>query len=540
MQHLKPRIFPEYEKPTRSIPTGVFLRLIFIFAFVFPVLAQNYKNPVIPGDFPDPSVIRVGEDYYATATTGGWSPHFPILHSKDLVNWKIVGAVLYRKPEWVKGDFWAPEIVEDRGRYFVYYTARREEGKGKKGTLCVAVAVAEKPDGPYTDKGALVCQEMGSIDADFVRDENEKPYLMWKEDGNDRQKPTWLYAQELDESGTRLVGKPTRLFRNTEPWEGHVVEGSFVVRRGEWFYLFYSGNACCGRQCNYALGVARAKKLLGPWEKNPANPILAENEYWQCPGHGSIVSTADGRDFLLYHAYRRNSVGFNIGREALLDEVKYENGWAQINGGRGASETAPNPFKNIVQQSIFAGSSDEFDGNALAPRWNQSFSDENTARVQNGFLSLAPTEKHLASEKMPEIVVAERTVTGTYEASTRIDIADSVSEEYGGISVYGWRLRAAGISTGDGKILVWQRSDGPQKILSSAALPAGTKAVYLKIKAASAALLQFSYSFDGQNWNALGEKIGGSYIEGARIALVYNGKNSVPGVRFDWVRVTAN
>ena len=124
---------------------------------------------------------------------------------------------------------------------------------------------------------------MGSIDADFIRDETGKPYLIWKEDGNDRQQPTWIYAQELDESGTRVLGGPHRLFRNTEAWEGGVIEGAYILRRDGWFYLFYSGNACCGESCNYALGVARSKTLLGNWEKNPANPILAANDVWQCP-----------------------------------------------------------------------------------------------------------------------------------------------------------------------------------------------------------------------------------------------------------------
>jgi beta-xylosidase len=223
-----------------------------IFLFAFALNAQTYTNPVIPGDFPDPSVIRVGRDFYATATTGGWSPHFPLLHSTDLINWRIVGAIFKEKPAWAKGDFWAPEITVDKGRFFVYYTARRDEGKNKKGTLCVAVATSEKPDGPYTDRGPLVCQEMGSIDAFFVRDESDRPFLIWKEDGNDRQKPTWLYAQALDESGTKLLGKPKKLFRNTEAWENHVVEGSYIIRRNGWFYHFYSGNACCGRACNYA------------------------------------------------------------------------------------------------------------------------------------------------------------------------------------------------------------------------------------------------------------------------------------------------
>ena len=263
------------KRSSKFILASVFICVnLWLILFVFQANAQTYKNPVIAGDFPDPSVIRVGEDYYAAATSGDWSPAFPILHSKDLINWQVVGSVFQQKPSWTKGDFWAPEITVDKGRFFVYYTARRDEGKGKKGTLCVAVAVADKPDGVYTDKGPLVCQEMGSLDPDFVRDEHGKPFLIWKEDGNDRQQPTWLYAQELDESGTKLVGKPKKLFRNTEPWEKHVIEGAYILRRGDYFYLFYSGNSCCGRACDYALGVARSKTLLGKWEKNPANPIL--------------------------------------------------------------------------------------------------------------------------------------------------------------------------------------------------------------------------------------------------------------------------
>jgi beta-xylosidase len=511
-----------------------------ILCFTLQTPAQTYKNPVIPGDYPDPSVIRVGDDFYATATTGGWAPHFPILHSKDLINWKTIGAVFREKPAWAKGDFWAPEIVADKGRFFVYYTARRDEGKDKKGTLCVAVAVADKPDGEWRDKGALVCQEMGSIDAEFVRDERGRPVLIWKEDGNDRRQPTWLYAQELDESGTRLVGVPKRLFRNTEAWEGGVVEGADVLRRGGWFYLFYSGNACCGRQCDYALGVARSKTIFGKWEKNPANPILAANDFWQCPGHGSIVSTADERDFLLYHAYRKRAFGFNVGREALLDEVKIENGWASVNGGRGASASAATPFENTAQQSIFANMSDEFSGGALAPGWNYSMGDENTARLANGFLSLAPTARQFAREKMPEIVVAERTVAGDYEATARLDISQIAADEYGGLSVYSWRGNALGVSVGGGKIFAWRRENRKQDETAGVALPRGAKALYLKIEAENAALFRPFYSFDGEKWNALGEKIAGSYIEGARVGLVYNGVSFAPGVRFDWLRMAAN
>ena len=497
--------------------------------------AQTYTNPVIPGDFPDPSVIRVGEDYYATATTGGWAPHFPILHSKDLINWEIVGAVFDQKPTWAKGDFWAPEITEDKGRYFVYYTARRDE-KDKKGTLCVAVAVAEKPTGPYTDKGTLVCQEMGSIDAFFIRDENNKPYLIWKEDGNDRQQPTWLYAQRLDESGTKLLGKPKKMFRNDTAWENHVVEGSYIIRRNGWFYHFYSGNACCGRGCNYALGVARSKTLLGKWEKNPGNPILAANETWQCPGHGSIVTTPDGRDFMLYHAYRKRSDAFNIGREALLDEIKWRDGWAVINDGRGASKQAAVPIGGTQQEKVFS-LFDEFNAAILKPFWTYPLNNSQRIQLENGILTIEPSEKQIAANKMPEVVLARRTVSGTYTATARIDYAKLASEEFAGISAYSWRGGAVGISIGNGRIFSWRREGGNHQEIATVALPKDTKAILLRIEAEGGERFRFTFSADEKNWTNLGEPVAGSHVEGARIALVYNGAKTNAGARFDWLRV---
>ncbi len=119
----------------------------------------RYANPVLRGDFPDPSVIRVGELYYATATSSEWGPHFPVLLSKDLVNWEVAGSVFEETPEWASGSFWAPEICEWKGKYYLDYTGRK-----KSGPLAVAVATAPKPEGPWTDHGPLVAQEAGSID----------------------------------------------------------------------------------------------------------------------------------------------------------------------------------------------------------------------------------------------------------------------------------------------------------------------------------------------------------------------------------------
>src|SRR4051812_292459 len=301
--------------------------------------SATYSNPVLPGDYPDPSVIRVGHTFWATATTSQWAPLFPLLTSTDLVNWTQVGAVFEDPPAWSAGSYWAPEIAQDRGRFFVYYTARR-----KNGPLCVAVATASQPQGPYADHGPLICQDAGSIDAAPVSDEDGQRYLVWKEDGNSRKLPTPIWAQPLSPDGTTLTGDRRELIHNQDPWEAHVVEGPYILKRDGWFYMFYSSDACCGRACNYKLGVARARRLLGPWERNPANPILKGNEHWKCPGHGSLVSDASGRTFLLYHAYDPADFQF-AGRQGLLDQVTWTaQDWPEINGGQGPSARRPSPF----------------------------------------------------------------------------------------------------------------------------------------------------------------------------------------------------
>ncbi len=129
----------------------------------------------------------------------------------------------------------------------------------------------------------MVCQDAGSIDAVPITDEKGARYLVWKEDGNSRKQPTPLWAQPLSDDGTKLIGEPREILRNEASWEAHLIEGPFIQKRDGWFYLFYSADACCGRRCNYKLGVARSRALLGPWERHPKNPILAANDDLEMP-----------------------------------------------------------------------------------------------------------------------------------------------------------------------------------------------------------------------------------------------------------------
>ncbi|HYP52379.1 MAG TPA: family 43 glycosylhydrolase [Pyrinomonadaceae bacterium] len=486
-------------------------------------------------------VFRVGADYYATTTTGAWSPHFPVLHSRDLVNWRVVGHVFDSKPAWVRSDFWAPEITHDRGRFFVYYTARRDEGPRKTGTLCVAVATARRATGPYTDHGPLVCQipelkNVGSIDAFFVRDERGRPFLVWKADGNDAEpdQPTSIFAQRLSEDGTRLLGRRREILRNTDAWEKHVTEGSFILRRNGWFYHFYSGNACCGRGCDYALGVARSRRLLGPWEKSPRNPILDDNADWQCPGHGSIVSTSDGRDFLLYHSYRRRPGTFNVGRETLLDEVTWgADGWPAINAGRGPSSVAPSPH-GVAEEDDYAEVFDDFTTADIGPEWQTPMFVRQAEYVDtaNGQLVLSPI-LNPKGDDIAAAVLARQTVSGNYTAEARVILGGGGVPSHAGLAAYSWRDAAVGISVSGGRFAVWRREGRARQITEAVhTLPQSSSFVHLRMTATGGETFRFAFSRDGRDWTEIGV-VDGRHVEGARLALTAGGGPA----RFDWVRI---
>jgi hypothetical protein len=176
----------------------------------------------------------------------------------------------------------------------------------------------------------------------------------------------------------------------------------------------------------------------------------------------------------------------------------------------------------------------------LDPKWSYPIYNAQTARLENGFLTVAPTAEQLQAEKTPEVVLAERTVSGDYTATTRLDYKNLKADEQAGISAFGWRGAAVGISLGGGRIFVWRREAGGQKEVASEPLPAETSVISLRFKVAGGEAFRFSFSTDDKNWREIGGEVTASHVEGARIALVYHATSTTAGARFDWLRVEQN
>jgi len=486
----------------------------------------TYQNPVIPGDYPDPSVIRVGQDYYATATTSEWAPLFPILHSRDLVNWTNIGSVFQKRPGWSVGNYWAPEIAHFGGTYFIYYVARKQNGP-----LSVAVATASQPEGPYTDHGPMVSQAAGSIDPVPIEDENGQRYLIWKEDGNSRNLPTPLWIQALSPDGTKLIGEMKEIMRNDTPWEGRVVEGPFVIRTRGYFYLFYAGNACCGRNCHYGGGVARAKNLLGPWEKNPNNPIITENELWKCPGHGSLVQHPDGDFYFMYHAYHAENFVY-VGRQAVLDKVEFtENGWPTINQGRGTAYESAAPYASAAAHREYSFE-DEFVTAQLKPEWQWPQNNEPVYTISNiyhGSLVLRPNATHAGDPAGG--VLAIKTTSGAYDAETVLRRDHWVPGSVAGLSAFGDQENALGLSIDGEHLQLWRRAQKKHEIIVTQDLPIGDR-LFIKLTARDGHKMTFAISPDGQNWKQVAPEtpLEGDYLppwdRGIRVALTVGGTNT--------------
>lgn len=304
-----------------------------------------YTNPVFDHDAPDPSGAVKGDDgYYYIITTqsvyDGILEKLPILRSKDLVHWEHAGKVFDVLPDWLnKGEInvWAPDFVRHDGKYYVYYagkSAPNDEGVD----FAIGVAVADNPLGPYVDKGEPIISgpSFWTIDPFVFTDDDGSRYMYW----GSASAP--IRAQKMSEDGLSLVGD-SQIVLSVSPVKKYerLLEGSWVVKRNDYYYLFVSGDNCCGVDANYAVMVARSKSPLGPFEKYSAvpggGPILEANDRFNAPGHNSIVTDEAGQDWMLYHAIDRDDPA--KGRILLMDKIEWKDGWPVIHQGKGPTFT---------------------------------------------------------------------------------------------------------------------------------------------------------------------------------------------------------
>ena len=285
----------------------------------------GFQNPVLDADFPDPSLLLAPDGYYYAYATNtkraGRIINIQVARSLDLVSWEYLGECLPDKPTWADQTqrYWAPDASRHAdGRYLLYYSAQPNDPAAG---MVVGVAVADAPAGPFRDSGQpVLAGGQGFQDIDPMRfvDEQTGEHLLYYGSGFGP-----LRVRELAADGLSFApgSNERQLVQAAGGSYEQLIEGSWVHRRGDWYYLFYSGNNCCFPHPHYAVLVARSRAALGPYETlaeatHAEGTILVENDRWLAPGHNSIVTDESGQDWLLCHAIDRQQPTF----EAINDE----------------------------------------------------------------------------------------------------------------------------------------------------------------------------------------------------------------------------
>lgn len=298
-------------------------------------------NPVLNHDFPDPTVIFADGRYYAYATQSGWdgkTVNIQVASSEDLQRWQLVGDALPKKPAWADTtqDFWAPHVLWDGElkKYVLFYSGESNDTATGK---CLGVAYADLPQGPFVDKGTPLLCGSSFVNIDpmaFVDPKSGKKLLYW---GSGFQ-PIVVQEMKTDWSdfAPNSSAKPV-VWPGKESQYTNLIEGAWVDFHDGHYYLYYSGDNCCGSKANYAVMVARADDPLGPFVRlGEANgtglsTILVKDSTWLAPGHNSVIQDQKGQRWIAYHAiYRGSEEGYGKGRLMLVRPLVYRNGWPQV------------------------------------------------------------------------------------------------------------------------------------------------------------------------------------------------------------------
>lgn len=307
------------------------------------------ENP-IPVEFGDPYILKASDGMYYMIGTGGVKDGFKMFSSADLKNWNDEGRVYQGNTEdsWSIGNFWAPELYERNGKFYLFFSADwRENPNNELENFRIGVAVADRATGPYTDLNDRPIFDPGYpiIDANLWF-ENGKTYLYYsrccykhpvesevadwarEKDLFDEIEESWVYGVELENDFSGIIGEPKLLLRppaemddQQAEWESRSVtsgevnrrwtEGSFIFKKNNRYYIMYSANYFGGK--NYAVGYATSDSPLGTFAKADNNPVLQKNVEQggivTGTGHNSVTITPDGQTMLCVYHGRTSQTG---------------------------------------------------------------------------------------------------------------------------------------------------------------------------------------------------------------------------------------
>jgi len=336
-------------------------------------LAQNpkapgsYTNPIFHGDYPDPSILRDGDNYYMVHSSFEYYPGLLIWHSKDLINWKPVTHALHKKV----GSVYAPDLVKYKNKFYIYFPAN--------GTNYVVTA--DSIGGQWSDPVDL---KIGNIDPGHITDEHGKRYLFFSDGG----------FVPLSDDGLSTAGNQKNSYKGwpiPRNWsiECFCLEGPKLIKRGEYYYITVAEGGTAGPITGHMVVSARSKSLSGPWENSPYNPIVRtteKSEKWRSKGHATIIDDVKGNWWMVFHTYEKDF--YNKGRQTMLLPIEWtKDGWYKV--PTGIIDSKPIKKPDLAPSKTNFNLNDNFAGNKLKSQW-QFFEelDTNRFKLVNNSLSI--------------------------------------------------------------------------------------------------------------------------------------------------------
>jgi xylan 1,4-beta-xylosidase len=439
---------------------------------------QSYVNPVIPGFHPDPSICRVGNDYYLATSSFEYYPGVPIFHSRDLVHWRQIGHALTR-PSQLDLDglrsskgIYAPTLRCHDGRFYMVTT-----NVGKKGNFVVST---QDPAGEWSEP-VWIPEENSSIDPSLLFDDDGKVYFT-RQDGGEKG---GIAQAEIDVATGKLAGTAKRIWNGTG---GVWPEGPHLYKVGGMYHLLISEG---GTSYDHMLTMARSTSPWGPFEAAPRNPVFSHKDKPDLPiqatGHGDLVQAPDGRWWMVMLGVRSFARQHHLGRETFLAPVSWNSdGWLVVNNGQPLSEKmtveglpAAHPWpKQPVR--------DDFNGSKLGLEWNTVRGPATglwSLTDKPGTLRLKGTREGLADVATPAFV-GRRQEHLRVRAATELQFQPTAEGQYAGLALrmnesHHYLLRVTG--SPQRRVELFTRVGGVDKVQGT--LPIGAGPVTLQVEA---------------------------------------------------------
>lgn len=476
---------------------------------------STIHNPILKGFNPDPSILRVGDDYYIATSTFEWFPGVQIHHSRDLIHWELIGhplderRLLDMRGNPNSGGVWAPCLSYDNGRFYLVYTDVKSLAGAFKDTPNY-VTTAEDIRGPWSDPVYL---NSSGFDPSLFHDDDGRKWLVnmiWDHRKN-RNPFHGIVIQEYSETEQKLVGPKEVIFRGTELG---CTEGPHLYKKDGYYYLVTAEG---GTGLEHAVTVARSRSLFGPYEVDPQNPVLTSNGDPDAPlqkaGHASLVDMPQG-EWYMVHLCSRPLPGLQqspLGRETAIQRCAWtEDGWIRPVEGRRPQVIvqAPDlPAAPVKEPEIC----DHFVGDALSVHYAtlREPADRTWLSLSDrpGYLRLYGRES--LNSQHSQSLVARRIQHYDLEAETKVDFTPESFQQMAGLVCYYnsknyYYLRLSQDELAGLSLNVLVSDNGMYDELLTEEFPVNDWAeCYLKV-VIKGPDLQFMASPDGETWYEIG------------------------------------